>query len=265
MPDAASRAFSSASLSACANARRGTLMVSGRRLIALSLLFIAADVWAVKETLPSYPAENTELPQSTRVSYTNATDQELNALGAQWARLSAAERRALLAEVRMRWARDRNGSTRVRIQATRQFGVVRQADGTTIRVERRIIRMIPADKGYGAGFEQRVERRDDVPSSERGGVGSDTPVGLKSGAGNTLRVNVGQPDQSNQTGRSEATGNGLLNNPAAGEPPASRSGFIPDAEGRLAPATSLQIGPGVFVPGSEATVSEPLPDSRLSR
>lgn len=127
-----------------------------RYIVTCSLCLLALQAWAVKESQPQYPGSSAQLPPSTRISYAGATDLELKTLGEQWALLSAPERRALLAEVRMRWARDRNGSTRVRIQATRQFGVVRQPDGTTIRVERRIIRMYPADKGYGTGFEQRV-------------------------------------------------------------------------------------------------------------
>jgi|GEM_PF-2398234 len=133
-----------------------SLAQTGRYIVTFSFCLLAVEAWAVKESEPQYPGTSAQLPPSEQISYAQATDLELKTLGEQWALLSAPERRALLAEVRMRWARDRKGSTRVRIQATRQFGVVRQPDGTTIRVERRIIRMFPADKGYGTGFEQRV-------------------------------------------------------------------------------------------------------------
>jgi hypothetical protein len=128
----------------------------GRILVALLFSFVVSPAFAVKNVEPEFPPASVELPPSTPISYTDATDAELRTLGARWGYLSAAERRALLAEIRLRMVRDNGGSTRVRIQATRQFGVVKRPDGTTIRVERRIIRMIPAEQGYGTGFEQRV-------------------------------------------------------------------------------------------------------------
>jgi len=133
-------------------------------LFTFSICVFALEAWAVKDVQTDFPGTTAELPPSTRISYQNATDVELKALGARWEFLSAPERRALLAEVRLRMARDRGGSTRVRIQATRQFGVVRKPDGTTIRVERRIIRLIPAEQGYGTGFEQRVGQDARQPS-----------------------------------------------------------------------------------------------------
>lgn len=119
---------------------------------------VSASAYAVNSVEATFPRANDELPQSHPISYANATNAELDALGARWGYLSAAERRALLAEVRRRVAQNNGGSTRVRIQATRQFGVVQRPDGTTIRVERRIIRMIPSEQGYGTGFEQRAAR-----------------------------------------------------------------------------------------------------------
>ncbi len=169
-----------------------SLAQSGRYIAAFSLCLFAMEASAVKESEPQYPGSNAQLPPSTQVSYAQATDQELKTLGAQWALLSAPERRALLAEVRLRWARDRNGSTRVRIQATRQFGVVRQPDGTTIRVERRIIRMFPADKGYGTGFEQRVGNEPgDVEPPSAGGFVPAGPGPLNS-PGIRVRASSGQ-------------------------------------------------------------------------
>lgn len=143
---------------------------------AATLLFGLAPLsaWAVKPVEEVLPGQEAKLPLSKAISYVNATDAELDALGARWGYLSAPERRALLAEVRRRMMQASGASgakgngSRVRIQATRQYGVVQRPDGTTIRVERRIIRMIPADQGYGTGFEQRAARDDSpLPATPR--------------------------------------------------------------------------------------------------
>ena len=167
----------------------------GRYVVAFSLCLFAVEAMAVKETQLQYPGTNARLPPSIQISYANATDLELKSLGEQWAVLSSPERRALLAEVRMRWARDHNGSTRVRIQATRQFGVERQPDGTTIRVERRIIRMFPVDddKGYGTGFEQRVGN--EPGASETESKGGFMPEGQRTTDTPTMRVRAGSDQQ----------------------------------------------------------------------
>ncbi len=188
-----------------------SLVQTGRYIVAFSLCLLAVEALAVKESQPQYPGTGARLPPSNLISYANATDLELKSLGEQWAMLSAPERRALLAEVRMRWARDHKGSTRVRIQATRQFGVVRQPDGTTIRVERRIIRMFPVDdnKGYGTGFEQRVGN--EPITIEPGLKGGFFPEGQPTTDTPTMRVRAG-PDQqvpgspSPGSGSSPATG-----------------------------------------------------------
>lgn len=130
---------------------------------ALMFLFGLGPVYAyaVKPAADVLPGAESELPVSRPISYANATNEELDALGARWGYLSAPERRALLAEVRRRMAQGSNVSGnvgKVRIQTTRQFGVVKRPDGTMIRVERRVIRMIPAEQGYGTGFEQRTAR-----------------------------------------------------------------------------------------------------------
>lgn len=134
------------------------------RVVVTLLVGIAPIVsHAVKPVEDVLPQKEAELPPSRPISYANATNAELDALGARWGYLSAPERRALLAEVRRRMMQNSGvagGHGKVRIQATRQFGVVQRPDGTTIRVERRIIRMIPANQGYGTGFEQRTARDD---------------------------------------------------------------------------------------------------------
>jgi hypothetical protein len=189
-----------------------SLVKRGRYIVAFSLCLFAVEALAVKESQPQYPGSSARLPPSSQISYANATDLELKSLGEQWATLSAPERRALLAEVRMRWARDHNGSTRVRIQATRQFGVVRQPDGTTIRVERRIIRMFPVDdeKGYGTGFEQRVGNEPGTP--EQAPKSGFIPEGPQATGAPAMRVRAG-PDQ-------QVPGS---TSPASGTAPATRS------------------------------------------
>lgn len=186
----------------------------GRYIVAFSLCLFAVEALAVKESQPQYPGSSARLPPSSQISYANATDLELKSLGEQWAMLSAPERRALLAEVRMRWARDHNGSTRVRIQATRQFGVVRQPDGTTIRVERRIIRMFPVDndKGYGTGFEQRVGNDPGISEpSDQVSEGGFVPDGQHANDTPAMRVRAGPEQQvpgtsSPASGTAPATG-----------------------------------------------------------
>jgi len=131
---------------------------SGAWALLLILGLITVPAHAVKPDEGVLARAEAVLPPSRPVSYTTATNEELDALGARWGYLSAPERRALLAEVRRRMAQNTGNTGGVRIQSTRQFGVVKRLDGTTIRVERRIIRMIPADQGYGTGFEQRADR-----------------------------------------------------------------------------------------------------------
>ncbi len=77
-------------------------------------------------------------------SYAKYSDAELTELGTQWEQLSVAQRRALLAEVKLRMARDRGRSGVLKIRTTRQYGVVRKPDGTTVRLERRVVRLVPA-------------------------------------------------------------------------------------------------------------------------
>ena len=182
-----------------------SLAQTGRCVVAFSLCLFSVEALAVKESQPQYPGTSARLPPSSLISYANATDLELKSLGEQWAMLSAPERRALLAEVRSRWARDHNGSTRVRIQATRQFGVVRQPDGTTIRIERRVIRMFPVDdnKGYGTGFEQRVGN--EPGTIEPGPKSGFIPEGQNSTDSPAMRVRAG-PDQQVPGSTSPASG-----------------------------------------------------------
>jgi hypothetical protein len=101
------------------------------------------------------------------VSYGTYSDAELTELGTRWESLSVDERKALLAEVKMRMvktrmARDRGRSGVLKIRTTRQYGVVRKPDGTTVRVQRQVVRVVPvAPSGrvtFGMGFEQRHQQ-----------------------------------------------------------------------------------------------------------
>ena len=129
--------------------RRGRATALGA--VAVWLLLAGGAVAA-----ESQPAQ----PVSEPVSYSKYSDAELTELGTQWEALSADERRALLAEVKMRMARDRGRSGILKIRTTRQYGVVRKPDGTTVRVQRRVVRVVPVVPGtgrvtFGTGFENR--------------------------------------------------------------------------------------------------------------
>lgn len=101
-------------------------------------------------------------PAAEPVSYSAFSDAELTELGTRWEALSVDERKALLAEVKMRMARDRGRSGVLKIRTTRQYGVVRKPDGTTVRVQRQVVRVVPVGPGgrvtFGVGFEQRHQQ-----------------------------------------------------------------------------------------------------------
>lgn len=106
--------------------------------------------------------------EALAVSYANATDEELTVLGARWGDLKPSQRRALLAEVKMRMARAREqGAAKgvLHIQLRRRYGAVPvppTAGSGQLRV-RIVGRKLDArdEKGgldgqrFGVGFEQR--------------------------------------------------------------------------------------------------------------
>ncbi len=101
------------------------------------------------------------------VSYSTFSDAELTELGTRWETLSVEERKALLAEVKMRMvktrtARGQGRSGVLKIRTTRQYGVVRKPDGTTVRVQRQVVRVVPVGPGgrvtFGVGFERRHQQ-----------------------------------------------------------------------------------------------------------
>ena len=107
--------------------------------------------------------------------YAAKSDEELTALSAQWQELPSLNRQVLLREVKLRMARQRGRKGSVQIRTERRFGrLLRQADGSVVRVETRVVRVRPAEaadrvestgdqtspvhmrkSAYGAGFERR--------------------------------------------------------------------------------------------------------------
>jgi len=129
--------------------RRGVARLL-RHLASLCLALCAAE----------FAAANGEA-LSQAVSYADASDEQLTALAARWDSLGAAQRRALLSEVKMRMARSqglaKGGSANgvLRIRLTRRYGTVphgRTAGQLHFRLEAR-----PANaEEFGVGFEQRA-------------------------------------------------------------------------------------------------------------
>lgn len=101
--------------------------------------------------------------------YAAKSDKELTAMSAQWQELPRLDRQVLLREVKMRMARQRGRKGSVQIRTERRFGrLLRQADGSVVRVETRVVQVRPATKdeqasqvqirksGYGTGFGRRA-------------------------------------------------------------------------------------------------------------
>lgn len=94
--------------------------------------------------------------------YAAKSDSELTNLSAQLRELPPLDQQVLLREVKMRMARQRGRKGSVQIRTERRFGrLLRQPDGSVVRVETRVVRVRPATKGeqktrYGTGFERRT-------------------------------------------------------------------------------------------------------------
>ncbi len=94
--------------------------------------------------------------QDLPVSYVDANDEKLTVLAARWDELAAAERRALLSEVKRRMARRQAGANGVlSIRLTRRYGAVPQGR-TAGRLRIRMGTGQAGPKGFGVGFEQRA-------------------------------------------------------------------------------------------------------------
>ena len=122
------------------------------RLVGLCILLCAASAgFTAVAAAPETPAS-----QDPPVSYAEASDEQLTALAARWDELAAAERRALLSEVKMRMARRQEGANGVlSIRLTRRYGAVpegRAAGQLRIRLGAGTANA----KEFGVGFERRA-------------------------------------------------------------------------------------------------------------
>lgn len=105
------------------------------------------------------------------VSYANATDEELTALGARWNDLGADERRALLSEVKMRMARARSqGSAAgvLRIKLRRRYGTVPSGGGAKGDLHIQVTTQKQASKPFGVGFERRTGQQSGPAAAKHG-------------------------------------------------------------------------------------------------
>lgn len=104
------------------------------------------------------------------VSYANASDEELTALGAHWNDLSADERRALLSEVKMRMARARSqGSAAgvLRIKLRRRYGTV-PSGAAKGDLHIQVTTKKQVSKPFGVGFERRTGQQSDPAAAKHG-------------------------------------------------------------------------------------------------
>ena len=93
--------------------------------------------------------------------YADASDEALTKFAAQWDELNADQRRALLAEVKMRMARQGSSGGVLRIRLQRRYGTVIRRGRATIRIEVRPV--LKARQEFGEGFEQRTA---EAPSAQ---------------------------------------------------------------------------------------------------
>ena len=122
-----------------------------QRLIGLGIALCAAGFGYA--AVPAEPKTgHSQDPPVRPVSYADASDEQLTALAAHWDELAAAERRALLSEVKMRMARREAGTNGVlSIRLTRRYGAVPKGH---LRI--RLGTGATNAKEYGVGFEQRA-------------------------------------------------------------------------------------------------------------
>lgn len=129
-----------------------------KRLLRQRLAGLCIALWCAANvgfaTVAAEPKRDNS--QDTPVSYADASDEQLTALAARWDELAAAERRALLSEVKMRMARREAGANGVlSIRLTRRYGAV--PEGRTAGQLRIRVGTGKANaKEFGVGFEQRA-------------------------------------------------------------------------------------------------------------
>ena len=102
--------------------------------------------------------------QSLQTAFSERSDQELTILLAtELDSLDEAQRRALISEVKLRMARNKGGDRAIRLQTQRRYGrrVIRQRDGSVVRIQTQVVRVRPVPDGqspFGVGFEQRSKK-----------------------------------------------------------------------------------------------------------
>ncbi len=100
--------------------------------------------------------------------YADASDEALTKFAAQWDELEADQRRALLAEVKMRMARQGSSGGVLRIRLQRRYGTVIRRGRATIRIEVRPV--LKARQEFGVGFEQRTAEASSAQASKEQAV-----------------------------------------------------------------------------------------------
>jgi hypothetical protein len=105
-----------------------------------------------------------QVPVFTQTSFSALSDQQLNAvLATKWDVLGEDQRRALLSEVKLRMARHKGRERVINLQEQRRYGlrVIRQRNGSVVRIQTQVVRVRPAPNGegsFGVGFEERTKQ-----------------------------------------------------------------------------------------------------------
>jgi hypothetical protein len=105
--------------------------------------------------------------------YAEKSDQQLTELAAAWDDLDAQQRGALLSEVKLRMVRQRSPGGVILVRSSRRYGrIIRQPDGSVLRIERRVVRVQEVDvdelprSGFGVGFERRHGQEGLAPGTQ---------------------------------------------------------------------------------------------------
>lgn len=99
--------------------------------------------------------------------YADASDEALTKFAARWDDLDADQRRALLAEVKMRMARQGSSGGVLRIRLQRRYGTIVRRGRATIRIKVRPV--LKARQEFGVGFEQRTAQASPAQASKEQG------------------------------------------------------------------------------------------------
>jgi hypothetical protein len=129
--------------------------------------------------------------------YSRYTHHQLTELGARWDELEDAERRALLREVKLRMARQKDAGQVLQIRTQRRYGrIVRRSDGKVLRIETQVVQVRPVnprqgapEHSFGVGFERRVAATATQPTAAESTPESppeaDQSIPAERAAGNT--------------------------------------------------------------------------------